>query len=238
MEALERASQKAAGLRLWGARQGFYSSAAEASRACGVSPRVLAAHEAGLRPISAAQAERYGRAFIVPPGWLLFGEVEALALRVPVLGRAEAGVWREGPILERAAATAWLPVSVDRYETAHLFALETAGPGCDSLYQPGAFVIVAPRNVSGLREGDHVVTIRGKAGLSELTVSVFELGEAGYVISERSSDPRYQRSHLISVDGDAKDEPFIYGVVVAQYSVWDRGEGEPSRWVMQPYKSL
>ena len=116
----------------------------------------------------------------------------------------------------------FLPMDVQGYERATLFALKVVGPSVNLVYPPGRYVVVAPAHEAGIRDGDFVVVERAKLDLVEVTIKELRYEDGKIVLWPRSTDPLYQEP--IYLRGDEHDQlaPQIIGVVVADYNKRER----------------
>ncbi len=211
-----------------------YATAKDAATAMGVAVPTYIQHENGSRGIPKDRAERYGRFFGVPPEFLLFGNNTEWPMPppaqwhgvqvprpnnvrwVPILGEVQAGLWSEA--LEMEPETV-VPVSIDGYEGASLFALRVKGPSMDKFYSDGSMVIVCPAIECGIREGDHVVVRRHRNGMVETTLKEVVKEKEGIALWPRSSDPHFQEPIRIKSVEDTDEGPEIIAVVIAGYTI-------------------
>lgn len=213
-----------------------FSTAADAARAHGWNPTAYRHHENGTAGFQ-RQVEDYARAYKVLPAWLLFGTGagpgtprtpgtlrgwDAPLYAVPVLGEVAAGVWREARSVEEHDADEFLPISIPGYDASTLYALRVSGPSMNMYYPDGRFVIVAPAADVGIREGDHVVVRRSRAGLVETTIKEVVKEADRVALMPRSTDPAFQEAIYIGGQEGDQDAPVIMAVVVADYARRDR----------------
>lgn len=89
------------------------SDAARAFRE--INQHTLISHENGNRDIPRAAAEKYGRAFNVEAGWILFGDRKDVAFRgitrVPLISMVSASNLREQPGVTEADIERWIEVA-------------------------------------------------------------------------------------------------------------------------------
>lgn len=93
-----------------------FESPTDAARAIrAINKNTLISHENGNRPISRQAAAKYGSAFGVEAGWILFGDrrdVEFPGLyRVPLISMVSAGNLRDQPGITAADVERWLQVA-------------------------------------------------------------------------------------------------------------------------------
>ena len=212
-------------------RAAGFGSASQAAEAMGVPLATYQQHENGIRGFPAGRAERYARFFHVKPEWLLYGRGDEPAgqagdlpgLRpvtryVPVIGSVQAGLWAEIPDEEPETEEA-LPVVMQGFAGARLFALKIRGPSMDRYYPEGAMVIVCPAAEIGVRDGDHVVVRRRRGMLVETTLKEVVQDVDGISLWPRSTDPKFQEPVRLASIRDADEGPEIIGVVVSSYMV-------------------
>lgn len=206
---------------------GFLSALAAAT-AMGVAPATYVQHENGHRNFSAERAERYARFFKTTPEWLLYGRgdkpASAFPLRakgvdrwVPVIGTVRAGAWTE--IADEPWEPEVVPVSLQGFEGAQLFALRVQGSSMDRFYPDGSLVVVCPAAEAGVREGDHVIVRRTRGSLAETTIKEVVQEKDGIALWPRSNDKQFQEPIRLQTARDADEGPEIIGVVVAGYVV-------------------
>jgi SOS-response transcriptional repressor LexA len=206
---------------------GFLSALAAAT-AMGIAPATYVQHENGNRGFRADSAERYARFFKTTPEWLLYGRGEeprsAFPLRakgierwIPVLGVVQAGAWSE--VADEPWEPEIIPISLEGFEGAQLFALRVQGPSMDKFYPDGSLVVVCPAAEAGVREGDHVVVRRMRGPLAETTIKEVVQEKSGVALWPRSSDRRFQEPIRLETVRDADNGPEIIGVVVAGYVI-------------------
>lgn len=208
-----------------------YGSAAQAAEGLGVPLATYQQHENGIRGFPAGRAERYARFFHVTPEWLLYGRGEEpdgrarepagmrpVTRYVPVIGTVQAGLWAEIPD-DDPEPEELLPVVLQGFEGARLFALRIRGPSMDRYYQEGTMAIICPAAEIGVRDGDHVVVRRRKGMLTETTLKEVVQEPGGIALWPRSNDPRFQEPIRLSSVRDADEGPEIIGVVVSSYTI-------------------
>jgi repressor LexA len=137
---------------------------------------------------------------------------------VPVVGQVQAGLWAEIPDDEPDPDEV-LPVVLQGFEGARLFALRIRGSSMDKVYPEGTMVIVCPAAEIGVREGDHVVVRRRKGMLAETTLKEVVQEAGGISLWPRSNDPKFQEPLRLSSVRDADEGPEIIGVVVSSYTI-------------------
>lgn len=215
-----------------------YATAAEAARALHMKEATVRAHESGQNAIGMWNGETYAKHYGVSHRWLFYGheekptkfEIEERVAdemsqeghrraSVPILGEVAAGLWKEIQPQERSDATGEIQIRVDGYARQPLYALRVVGNSMNLYYPEGRYLIVAPAVIAGLRQGDHVIVQRAKAGLVETTCKELVIGEEGIAeLWPRSNDPAFQEPIIMAgTDGD-QDAPIITGVVVADYN--------------------
>lgn len=220
---------KATRLRQARIAAGFPSAAAAAER-FGWKAAAYRHHENGTTGFLPDRALEYAQAYGVPVDWLLYargpepaGESRPLAVkrRVPIVGEVAAGVWREVPQfddLQFEEVGETLPVDVEGYERAQLFALRVAGPSMNLVYPEGRYVIAAHPAEAGMRNGDYVVVQRSRAGLIETTLKELVVDGDRLSLWPRSSDPAFQKPIPLTNDPNDQDAPQVIGIVVADYA--------------------
>jgi SOS-response transcriptional repressor LexA len=97
------------------ANAGFESPSDAARAFREINQNTLISHENGNRKISKGAAERYGKAFGVEPGWILFGERKDMeftgVIRVPMVSMVSASGLREQPGVTAADIERWIEVA-------------------------------------------------------------------------------------------------------------------------------
>lgn len=171
------------------------------------------------RPITAAEM----RLWISDGPMIRDKRLQSALRKVPILGEAAAGVWRETGVSLTSEGNESLAVDVPGYEGAAVWALRVAGPSMDLFYPPGRYVIVASPSEAGLRIGDHVVCERQQNGLKEITLKELATIGGKSALLPRSSHPDHQAPVMLSVAGDYDEAaPKIIGVVIADYARRER----------------
>lgn len=204
----------------------------------------MRAHESGQNGITPAQAQRYSLAYGQPANWILYGGTVPTAAdrgaitrpspppkpirRIPVLGEVAAGLWREVMPKTALDAESHISLDVDGYERTKLYALRVVGTSMDKFYPEGRFLVVAPAAEAGVRDGDHVIVERSRAGLIETTVKELVVDSGRLVLWPRSNDPAHQTPIIILNHEDDQDGPRIVGVVVADYGRRTRPDSGPA----------
>lgn len=218
-----------------------YATAADAARARGWSPVAYRHHENGTAGYTQARAIEYAAAYHTTPEWLLFGRGPAPTGesgvhelggewtprpvgRLPVLGAVAAGIWQEPAMIDPEDVEGYLPVEVPGYDQATLYALRVTGPSMNRYYPEGRYIVVAPVAETGVREGDHVVVRRNRAGLTETTVKEVVVEGDRIALWPRSTHEAHQTPIYIAGDEHDQDAPQIVAVVVADYAMRERGK--------------
>lgn len=187
----------------------------------GMAPSTVRAHENGQNGIRMPAAKKYARALSTTPEWLMFeaGTSETVAndampnaRMVPVLGQVQAGAYLDIP--EDPEPSGFVPFYDPRYARGTVYALRVVGRSMDLHYPEGATVYVVPAAEAGIREGDHVVVRRERAGLYETTLKEIFLLDGRMALRPRSTDPAHQE--VLTVDAAAA-WPEIIAVVVGSY---------------------
>ncbi|MCB1460932.1 MAG: transcriptional regulator [Nitratireductor sp.] len=124
--------------------QAGYETASDAARAFReINQNTLISHENGNRAISRKAAERYGEAFGVPAGWILYNErpdVELHETSVPVLSMVSAGSLRDQDGITAADISRWIKVS--DLPNGDWVALVVEGDSMDRVAPDGATILV------------------------------------------------------------------------------------------------
>lgn len=185
-----------------------------------IRPQALSSAPAAGDPVSLAELRqfltgKFGMPKLPAPG----RGGKLIDRRIPVVGEVAAGLWRETPVKELDDITDWLPMEVQGYERASLRAFKVVGPSMNLYYPEGRFVVTAHPSEAGLREGDHVVIARSKAGLTEITLKEFVREADGRIaLWPRSTDPDFQAPvYLNDPDEHAQGGLEIVGVVVGDF---------------------
>jgi SOS-response transcriptional repressor LexA len=211
-----------------------YATAVEAADAMGLPRPTYMSHENGLRGLPAARAAKYARFFGVTPEWLLYGRssggnspqtdnlgaikgLKPVSRDIPVVGIVSAGLWRETGLAAVSEAQEYIALDVAGYERASLSALLVEGNSMNLHYPAGRYIIVAPVAEAGVRDGDHVVVERRRAGLVEITVKELVIEGDRQALWPRSTDPAFQSPIYVTGDEHDQDAPQIIAVVVADY---------------------
>jgi SOS-response transcriptional repressor LexA len=221
------------GQRLKQARQNAgFTTQREAAERLGFHKQNLSDHEADRRSISRDNAEAYGKAFRVKPGWILFGDGDvspssavhpAAALRdVPLVGEVRAGAWSE--VMEERIE-GYIPVSMPEYDRAQMFALRVVGRSMDKVYPEGTTLICIPVSEAGVRAGDHVIVQRHKGGLVETTVKEVVPEKDGIALWPRSNDAAHQTPIRLTRDRESDEGPAIIAVVITHVPPPRRRDG-------------
>lgn len=205
-----------------------YETAKQAAEAMGVSVPTYTQHENGTRGVPAGRAARYARFFHTTPEWLLYGrrvtsaygpapaEMRPITRFVPVVGFVQAGAWAE---ISEDTAEETIPILLNGFDGAQLFALRVRGPSMDRYYPDGSIIVVCPAAEIGVREGDHVVVRRARGILVETTIKEVVKEPGGVALWPRSTDPHFQEPIRLKAIRDADEGPEIIAVVVAAYNV-------------------
>lgn len=241
---MDDVGRDAAAARLRWARSRKYRTAAEAARAIGVNPVTLRAHESGQNGMTAEQARFYSLAFGQSASFIMYGgtrptsaDVEGLrrpdppprpTRRIPIIGEVAAGVWRETTPKTSRDAEGFVELDVEGYERARLYALRVVGTSMNLIYPEGRILICAPAAEAGVRDGDHVIVERSRAGLIETTVKELVVDGNRLVLRPRSDDPAHQAVIILLGDDVDQDAPRITGVVVADYAKRQRPDTPPA----------
>jgi SOS-response transcriptional repressor LexA len=204
-----------------------FASAKAAAEAFGWNVNTYISNENGNAPFSFKKARLYAQRYGVSPEWLYTGAEEQsaapLGMRpisrvVPVIGVVQAGLWQE-VIEDEPEPEELLPIRLQGFEGAQLYALRVAGQSMNQVYPDGARVVVCPAVEIGVRAGDHVVVRRHRGSLVETTLKEVVQAKDGIELWPRSSDPRHQEPIRLKNLRDADEGPEIIGVVVAHYYV-------------------
>jgi SOS-response transcriptional repressor LexA len=148
---------------------------------------------------------------------------------VPVVGYVAAGEWQE-VIPDSEEISEYLPIDVQGYERASLYALKVVGPSMNLHYPAGRYVVVAPVAEAGLREFDHVIVERSRGDMIELTIKELVHDGNRVALWPRSDHPEHQTPIYLraarSGAGEVRDQaaPRIIGIVVADYGKRSRGD--------------
>lgn len=144
------------GARLRKARQeAGFSTLAKATKAFGWHYQNTLDHERGRVAFTFDRALIYADAFGCSAAWLMYGddapEASAFAAhRCPVLGAAEAGVWRE-KTEHRRQVDEMEPIAFvpdERFKLGDQYAIFVRGSCLDEIITPGGYVIVVPIEIA------------------------------------------------------------------------------------------
>jgi len=197
-------------------------SAEDLAVKAGMAPSTVRAHENGQNGIRLPAAKKYARALATTPEWIMFeagpsesvaNDAMPVARSVPVLGQVQAGAYLEIP--DDPEPSGFVPFYDPRYARATVYALRVIGRSMDLHYPDGSTVYVVPAAEAGVREGDHVVVRRERAGLYETTLKEIVLQEGKMALRPRSSDPAHQEVLIAAHDATW---PEIIAVVVGSYT--------------------
>lgn len=189
--------------RLKAAREAAgYDSGSDAARAFGWKEPTYLSHENGTRGIRADAAAKYGRAYGVPPEWILYGKGGPQSAKRPtkpiyLRGYVQAGLWQPNWEWE-GEADAWQEVVIPRpprFAGVDLFALEVRGESMNLVYPPGTLLICASvHDLPDRQSGDAVIIRRwNDAGDVEMTCKEFRQEPDGSIwLWPRSSRPEHQ----------------------------------------------
>lgn len=200
---------------------------ARLAKACGTQPTTI-------RDIVVKQTEprfrllfKIAEALNVSPLWLAKGEGRMRLVEpsetpprgelvvVPVKGVCSAGRWAEVPATSDVS-TEELMIPEQRY--AELFGLTVSGDSMDKHYADGTILICCPLSIytSQVRDGDHVIAQRVRAGEYETTVKAISKDLAGRVwLAPESTNANHQP--FLAADTSAETVEII-AVVVGAYS--------------------
>jgi len=138
---------------------------------------------------------------------------------VPVLGKVEAGAWREMIEEHITADTEYLECEFPEYEGKQIRSHYVEGRSIEKFVPHGGKVLyVSPNDViGGLQQNDYVVVSRPNgAGQFEITVKRLAVTEQGdYELWPESDDPRWQEPYTIPARNVyAQEGMAIIGVVI------------------------
>lgn len=136
---------------------------------------------------------------------------------VPVLGKVEAGAWREMEDLYDFEDV--VECELPEYQGVELHAHNVEGTSVNKFIEPGGKAVwVALEDViNGLQQGDYVIAMRPNgAGQFERTVKqLVVLDDGTYELWPRSTDPQHQTPYIIPPrDEHSQEGVTIVGVVV------------------------
>lgn len=203
-----------------------YENGSDAARAFGWTPATYLGHENGSRGVRADSAARYGRAFNVPPEWILFGKGSPgrAEPRPPkpiyLRGYVQAGLWQPNWEWEGEADT-WQEVVIprpDRLRGIDLFALEVRGESMNRVFPPGTILICAGiLDLPDRKSGDPVIVRRwNDSGDIEMTCKELRLEDDGSAwLWPRSTRPEFQQPIQITAPPPPVAETFRQGFVTS-----------------------
>lgn len=132
--------------------------------------------------------------------------------RVPLVGEVRAGAWEEVMV---TSTEAHIDIAeIPEYRRASLFALRVVGRSMDRFYPEGTVLICVKVPDADVREGDHVILQRHRAGLVETTVKEVVTDEHGPAFWPRSTDPAHQTPFRMIGDEHADEGAEVIGVVI------------------------
>lgn len=125
------------------AKAGYNSPTEAANSNREINQNTLISHENGHRPISRKAAEKYGRAFGVDPGWLLFDGKQDPALDfgptdVPLLSSISAGAMMRDDLIDEAIRI----LTFTDLPPGDWFALRVDGDSMDRISPPESIILV------------------------------------------------------------------------------------------------
>jgi len=221
------------GTRLRELRRTRGLSTADLAERVGRSESAIRNQENGTNGISAPLAAKYAAALRSTAAFILYGTsgdikpqtdnqevntgLKPVSRDIPVVGIVSAGLWRETGLYAINEAHEYIALDVAGYERASLSALKVEGNSMNLHYPAGRYIIVAPVAEAGVRDGDHVVVERRRAGLVEITVKELVIEGDRQALWPRSSDPAFQTPIYVTGDEHDQDAPQIIAVVIADY---------------------
>lgn len=166
--------------------------------------------------------ELYGR----PPSRATLQRVESDAIRFPVVGYVQAGLWLESVVWPEDEWQYKTVIKPDDHNS--YYGLIVRGDSMAEAYPPDTILICVPIDEYAyeLEEGDHVIVERHENGTFESTVKEIVRDDVGRVwLRPRSKNPIHQAipwpSAEVYDDGGAPPAR-VTGVVVADYRVRPR----------------
>lgn len=204
-----------------------FASAADAARAFGWNVPTYTSHENGTRGIRSDAAERYASAFGItaaelmglPPGR------SSTVEEVPVLGRAEVGLWRDRRL---DAATITSPLSVPAVGPGLggrdlRFAVQVGDDSLNRILAKGEYAICTPisDDQSDVQVNWLVWIERERDGLVAQSIRrVISVAGGRIVMQSHSKSPALMET--ISIPSERRDERVtIKGRVIGRYGLLD-----------------
>jgi transcriptional regulator with XRE-family HTH domain len=140
---------------------------------------------------------------------------------LPVVGRAAAGVWKEGNVNYQTRRE---PVAPNAAYPAHAQRLwEIEGTSINRLAREGEYLHAVNVQDAGLspQDGDLVIVRRMEHGLAEYTAKVLTITGDTYRLRPDSTDPQWQGEFILG--GDESTEIEIIDIVIAKWVPIGRG---------------
>lgn len=200
-----------------------YASAAEAARAHGWPEVTYTSHENGTRGLRLDAAKRYSRAFGIPLAGLIGVKIEPEVQRVPVVGVAAVGVWRDEIALDAERPTNGRSPNVLSVgaTTMSYFAWEVSDASVNRSIGPGEHAVIEPVDESAVFAvpvGALVAVERKRGQLLERSIRRAAAVVRGEVTLETYSTER-RLQETISYPSKRADEIVrVVGRVVGKYA--------------------
>lgn len=187
----------------------------------GTSHATVQRLESGKMKLTQDWATKIGSALAVPISEI-FGEiVPATSPGLSVLGKVQAGIWRETEVADEPKYSP-LPIGPDpRYSPDIQFALLVQGESMNRVVRDGAYIVCVSWAELGRapRDNDLVVVERRRDGLIETTVKRIKIDNKKVLLLPDSDDPRWQ-TPLALEGGMENDEIAITALVIGKYETF------------------
>lgn len=162
------------------------------------------------------------------PAYLAFGQndatiplhAEAALPETSIIGRVEAGAWRDGVLSETAGKKIKFAPH-PAFPIGNQKAFEVSGSSCNRVVQSGGYAIVVdyasfPGGIEALvmrPKPPLVIVERERAGAYEYTMKELHAREGRYVLMPASDDPAHQDEIVIDPSGDTNSARIAFVVV-------------------------
>lgn len=190
---------------------------AELAELMGTTDATVQRLEAGKRKLKEKWIRIAASALKVSNAEILGDIIPPPTQGLKVIGKVQAGVWREAFADERKKQT--LPLGRDpRFPHADQYALEVLGDSMDKVFPEGQFIVCAKWADVGrdVRDGDLVVVHFHRNGTTESTVKRARITRGKIKLMPESTNPKWQMP--IDYEQDPEfSEVVITGLVIGRY---------------------